>query len=101
MVTGLVKLNRSLMANFVQMIAQLARNPRQTAKADDIRTLVVNMYYLLNELRPFQAACDFKTVVDAEIDEQTRFADAATQLFFGWFLYLCGVGIWRLLKPAL
>ncbi|CCI45962.1 unnamed protein product [Albugo candida] len=67
----LKKLNRSLLANCIQLLDVLIRNPKLfNEKVDDLELLFVNMHNLINKFRPHQAREHIILMLQSQIEEK-------------------------------
>nr|CCA19823.1 mediator of RNA polymerase II transcription subunit [Albugo laibachii Nc14] len=67
----LKKLNRSLLANCIQLLDVLIRNPKVfNEKVDDLELLFVNMHNLINKFRPHQAREMIIQLLRGQIEEK-------------------------------
>ncbi|KAJ3288622.1 Mediator of RNA polymerase II transcription subunit 7 [Borealophlyctis nickersoniae] len=70
------KLNHSLILNFLELIETLAVRPEQFQhKSADIRAIVNNMHYLLNEYRPHMARDTLRLLMAHQIERRKKTAE--------------------------
>ena len=64
------KLNRSILASFLDLLDVIVRSPEsqfRENKLEDLKTLFVNAQYLINDLRPTQARETLRVMADRQV----------------------------------
>ena len=76
-IAELRRLNKVLLARFVDLLRTMQAAPTQTiAKVGEIRNLMLNLQHLLNSLRGFEAREELISIVQAQVDAKRELVDA-------------------------